>query len=112
MDIHKIYRPFLSYFRKKRMKGFFNLFEVGLETIILDVGGNDFNCSLIDFDPAITFLNVESPKDNRNSRLWVVADCRLFPFKDQAFEIVYSNSFIEHLCPFENQIYFQKNVVE
>ncbi|MGC8952722.1 class I SAM-dependent methyltransferase [Chloroflexus sp.] len=39
---------------------------------------------------------------------WVVADGRNFSFYDHSFDIVYSNSIIEHLRTLENHKLFAK----
>ncbi|GEM_PF-4097828 len=39
MNIHKVLKPFLSYFCSKRMKEFETILEVKDSDIILDVGG-------------------------------------------------------------------------
>ena len=108
MNIHSIYRPFLKYFRTKRMRQFRHLFELTAETRILDVGGYEFNWMLLGFSPHVTLLNLAVCRERKRESnfTWVVADGRYLPFKDGAFELVYSNSVIEHLGSFENQQLF------
>ena len=104
MNIHKLYRPFLIHFRTKRMRQFWQQFQITSETCVLDVGGNPFNWSLLDEEPQLTFLNLYSVGGREAVR--VIADGRYQPFKDNAFDLVYCNSVIEHLGSFDNQKLF------
>lgn len=104
MNIHSIFRPFQRYFRTKRMRQFSYLFGLTSESRILDVGGYEFNWGLLQFSPNVTLLNLSVPRESNFT--WVVADGRHLPFKTGAFDIVYSNSVIEHLGSFENQQLF------
>jgi hypothetical protein len=103
MTIHDLYRPFLHYFRRHRMQRFWERFLVTPETRILDLGGFDFNWSLIPVRPRLTILNLDFPLETKGAATWVIADARSLPFQDGAFEIVFSNSVIEHLGDFANQ---------
>jgi len=95
MNIHSLYRPFLKYFRTKRMQQFQRWFKVSSETQILDAGGDLFNWSLLEEPAQVVFLNLYAAE--RDGCSWVVADSCHLPFGDEAFDIVYSNSVIEHL---------------
>lgn len=106
MNIHSIFRPFQKHFRTKRMWQFCQLFELTTESRILDVGGYEFNWMLLGFSPHVTLLNLSATQNKNNKFTWVVADGRHLPFKTGAFDIVYSNSVIEHLGSFENQQLF------
>jgi len=61
IDIHKILRPFLIYFRTKRMRDFERMFKLNNNTKIIDVGGSDFNWKLIDSNPLILLVNLDEP---------------------------------------------------
>jgi hypothetical protein len=105
INIHSIYRPFLLYFRTKRMKLFQEKLNPKPESFILDVGGTPFNWSLLPDPPMVILLNISmpsSPKLQKNFQ-WVVADARKLPFKGDEIEIVYSNSVIEHLGDIDSQ---------
>jgi len=99
MDIHRIYSFFQRRFRRKRMKEFVSIF--GITTNIprvLDVGGTLFNWTLIDIQLRLTILNVTSPPNNFPDNVeWIVGDARAMPFPDKNFDVVFSNSVIEHV---------------
>jgi hypothetical protein len=97
IDLNKtIYPVFFNYFRTRRMKKFTNHFHVNKSTRILDVGGTPFNWNLIQLKPRLFFCNI-SMQDTGDLPNWVIADGKNLPFADQSFDIVYSNSVIEHL---------------
>ena len=86
------------------MRQFVSSFKLTTESRILDVGGYEFNWGLLRFLPNVTLLNLAVPRESNFT--WVVADGRHLPFKTGAFDLVYSNSVIEHLGSFENQRLF------
>jgi len=104
MNIHHLYSYFARHFRTRRMRQFGKLFKLNAESGVLDVGGSEFNWMLLEFQPHVTLLNLSVPRKSNFS--CVVADGAHLPFKDGAFELVYSNSVIEHLGNFENQQLF------
>jgi SAM-dependent methyltransferase len=110
VTIHDLYRPFLYYFRRRRMQRFQERFRITAETQILDVGGFVFNWSLIAVRPRLTILNLDFPEETAEAATWVIADARSMPFQDGAFEIVFSNSVIEHLGDFANQQKFAREI--
>lgn len=68
------------------------------ETRVLDVGGTAINWSLLPVRPDLTLLNL-SPTDSGHRE--VVADGTRLPFRDGAFDVVFSNSVIEHVADHE-----------
>ena len=79
------------------MRFFYRYFEIKPQTAVLDIGGREFNWSLMPFAPRVTILNVTVQGDRSGKFNWVIGDARKLLFPDNAFEIVYSNSVIEHL---------------
>lgn len=103
MNIHAIYRPISRYFRAKRMAEFAERFHVNPDNHILDVGGTPFNWTLLSAQPQITLINYRAPERKIAGFTYVIADARKLPFADQSFDVVYSNSVIEHLGNLQNQ---------
>ncbi len=103
MNIHTIYRPISGFFRKKRMAQFLQSFDVTEDKHVLDVGGTPFNWNLLSKRPTVTLINYQLPKHKTTDFTYVVADARNLPFTTSSFEIVYSNSVIEHLGNTDNQ---------
>jgi hypothetical protein len=115
--IHDIYRPILRHFRRKRMRQFFKALAITPQTRILDVGGNPFIWEIAAADGLprienITVLNIyeaDQAKLPSNVR-WIVGDGTKLPFADGEFDVVFSNSVIEHLGEHEPQVSFASEI--
>jgi Methyltransferase domain len=92
-------------FRRDRMATFERTFALTPRTRILDVGGTVLNWSLIGARPNVTLLNL--PTDGEAN---IVGDGRYLPFRDRAFDIVFSNSVIEHIATLQDQQRFADEV--
>ena len=92
-------------FRQDRMAYFQRTFHLTPQTRILDVGGTQLNWSLIAARPQITLLNLAS-----SGEATVIGDGRYLPFPDRSFDIVFSNSVIEHISTAEDQRRFADEV--
>lgn len=97
-----------SQFRKKR----FHLFEDKIKALnkpvtILDIGGTVrfwVDEKYHHKDVLITIINLRADKSNHSNIRVIAGDaCDLAMFKDNAFDIAFSNSLIEHLYTKENQ---------
>jgi hypothetical protein len=94
----------ICYFRSRRMRRFASTFGITCETRILDVGGTPFNWSLLDIRPRVTIVNMPRAREAFDAQFTsVFADGRQLPFRDQSFDIVFSNSVIEHVGDRDNQ---------
>ena len=87
------------------MAMFQRTFSLTPQTRVLDVGGTALNWSLIAVHPNVTLLNL--PTDGEAT---VVGDGRYLPFRDRSFDIVFSNSVIEHISTPEDQRRFADEV--
>jgi hypothetical protein len=98
-------------FRARRMREFVERFGVTQDTRILDVGGTPANWLLADVRPRVTLLNMPRGQERREDGFTFVSGdgCQL-PFRDQAFEIVFSNSVIEHVGATSQQRRFAEEV--
>jgi hypothetical protein len=85
-------------FRARRMQEFVARFGVTQDTRILDVGGTPANWLLAAMRPRVTLLNMPRGQERGECGFTFVSGdgCQL-PFRDQSFEIVFSNSVIEHV---------------
>jgi SAM-dependent methyltransferase len=84
-------------FRIARMARFQRLLQIDENTRILDVGGTPGNWSLLAVRPQVTILNLPRAIEARGSLTWIFADGCQLPFRDKSFDVVFSNSVIEHL---------------
>jgi hypothetical protein len=96
VDIEPVFQ-FFKAFRKRRMQLFYRRFKITPQTRVLDLGGREFNWTLMPFIPHVTIVNRILEGKRSGKIVWIIGDVRELPFADKAFEIVYSNSVIEHL---------------
>jgi hypothetical protein len=106
MNIHVIYGLLRGRFRTKRMRKVWDSFALSKDTLVLDVGGSPHNWLLLPEQPRVVLLNIEPVE--HSEMLSVVGDARRLPFKDKSFDVVFSNSLIEHLFTFQDQEQFAK----
>ena len=114
MNIHKVYGVFQKYFREKRMLWFEEHFKVSDASRILDVGGGQYNWQFLSHKPSIRVMNIVKPAnwDDRLSQFqFEVGDGMDINYPDRSFDIVYSNSVIEHLGDWESQKLFAKEIL-
>jgi hypothetical protein len=81
------------------------------QTRVLDIGGTPDNWELIDMAPRLVLLNVpRAQPDLAGAAQWVAGDGRSLPFRDAAFDVVFSNSVIEHVGGPASQERFAREV--
>jgi hypothetical protein len=85
-------------FRTGRMRRFVAAFGVTRETRVLDVGGTPLNWMLAGIRPRVTLVNMPRALEPLPAGFEMVCatGCEL-PFAGQSFDIVFSNSVIEHI---------------
>lgn len=96
MNIHAAYEPFLRYFRPARWRRFLSTFRITPQTAILDVGGYAREWLQLPVRPRVVLLNIQP--EPRSSLPQVMADGCCLPYPDKCFDIVFSNSTIEHVA--------------
>src|SRR6266540_3968054 len=112
MNVHDLLRPFLKYFRSRRMRRFQSILSPSDQTSVIDVGGSPFNWQYLDTSPTIVLLNITSRGLNASDRRFpqILGDGRNMGFRDGAFEIAFSNSVIEHVGDWTDQRAFAREI--
>jgi hypothetical protein len=110
MNILSLFDLVSPFFRRRRMDRFLKLFAPTSNTRICDIGGYpDFWKDVLRETP-ITVLNIHpvaSPRDRPHIST-VLGDGTNLRYADNEFDILFSNSVIEHLGSFENQQRFAR----
>jgi len=93
------------------MRRFAREFALTPETRVLDVGGTPDCWRWLPAPPRLVFLNTPRARaEVGEAAAWVAGDGRLLPFADGAFDIVFSNSVIEHVGDRDSQRLFAAEV--
>lgn len=80
------------------MQLFEKTLKIAASTRILDVGGSPSIWEFLTVRPRLTILNFPSAIERGADSIdCVAADALMLPFKENAFDIVFSNSVIEHV---------------
>lgn len=93
------------------MRRFTRQFAITAETRVLDVGGTPEFWNLLPAPPRVTLLNTpRTSAELAGAASWVAGDGRALPFRDRAFDVVFSNSVIEHVGDAQSQQRFAREV--
>jgi hypothetical protein len=93
------------------MERFVRECAITAHTRVLDIGGTPDNWELSSIQPRLVLLNMPRARaELRGAAEWVAGDGRLLPFRDAAFDIVFSNSVIEHVGDAASQQRFAREV--
>ncbi|MDF7807624.1 class I SAM-dependent methyltransferase [Pontiellaceae bacterium B12219] len=93
-----------SALRKKRIAKLIQCFKITKNTTILDVGGSgDWDWKSFGVFASVTSINLDPPPRNSNGRYIQGDACDMHMFKDDEFDLVFSNSVIEHLLSCKDQ---------
>ena len=98
-------------FRARRMRLFFAALGITERTRVLDVGGTPLNWMLAELRPRVTLVNMPIGIERAVPGFQTVSatGCEL-PFPDQSFDVVFSNSVIEHVGSPERQRRFAQEI--
>jgi hypothetical protein len=108
MSPYQFLAPFRRFFRTRRFKGFKERFAK-CRTIV-DIGGDHTIWTIIGRKSGVTVLNLWAPED-RDGIPYVLGNGLQLPFGDQTIDLAFSNSAIEHVGNFENQVRFAKEML-
>lgn len=98
-------------FRQVRFQNFLERLQVTAQDKILDVGGYQHFWEGSNLEKNVTILNIELPQQLPPPFTWVQGDaCAMTMFQDQQFDIVFSNSVIEHVGDMARQQLFAQEV--
>jgi SAM-dependent methyltransferase len=93
------------------MRRFARELHIAAETRVLDVGGTPETWDMLPVRPRVTLLNTPRTKaELAAAGCWVAGDGRALPFRDAAFDVVFSNSVIEHVGDAESQRRFAREI--
>ncbi len=93
------------------MQRFVRECRITAATRVLDIGGTPDNWQLISVLPRLVLLNMpRAQADLAGAAQWVAGDGRSLPFRDAAFDVVFSNSVIEHVGDADSQRRFASEV--
>ena len=98
-------------FRRRRMQRFMRECRITSDTRILDIGGTPDNWQLAGIQPRLVLLNMPRARAELAGAVqWVAGDGRCLPFRDASFDVVFSNSVIEHVGDAASQERFAREV--
>lgn len=109
----KFVSPAITYFRAKRVKKFGSMYPNLSEMSVLDVGGRPIIWKLLEQECGVRpgkliILNTENELDCGSNYECVVGDGKNLPYADKTFDLVFSNSVIEHVGNEAEKLAFAK----
>ncbi len=106
LRIEPIFNALMRPFRTRRMALFLSIFNVTPSTKVIDVGGTAFNWSLIPTACDLTIVNNYGEDRVEGNITYTLGDGRALNYADGAFDIAYSNSVVEHVGEWDDQVKF------
>ena len=111
MSSEALLQKLFRHFRSRRMRLFERLLHISSRTRVLDVGGSPRIWEFASVRPRLTILNTPSAIERSSDHIGFVAgDARMLPFQDAAFDVVFSNSVIEHVGDGADQRRFAEEI--
>ncbi len=91
------------------MAAFARRMSITAATRVLDIGGTPDCWDLVEIRPRVTLVNMPRAGEAMKAQ-WVAGDGCALPFADGAFDVVFSNSVIEHVGDLDRQRRFAAEV--
>jgi hypothetical protein len=110
LRVEPVFNALMRPFRMRRMRLFLATFNVTPTTKIIDVGGTAFNWSLIPAPCALTIVNLYGEDRVEGNITYAGGDGRALRYADRSFDIAYSNSVIEHVGEWDDQMTFAREI--
>ncbi len=107
------YRPFFRKFRTERLRRMCEACGIKENTRILDVGGSYHTFWVFcPIKPKVTILNPKASwlQCDEPGFITMLGDGRALPFENRSFDVVVSNSVIEHLGEWQQQKIFADEI--
>jgi ubiquinone/menaquinone biosynthesis C-methylase UbiE len=93
------------------MRRFVRELKIGPQTRVLDVGGTPETWEMLRECPRVTLLNTpRTQAELAGAAWWVAGDGCALPFREGAFDVVFSNSVIEHVGDAARQRLFASEI--
>lgn len=113
--MRNIYEPFQRRFRPRRLRLFYSNFTLTKKTRVLDLGGGLYFWELAKSEgfpvPRVTVVNIRPGPGGLPAEInWVLGDAKNTGLEDSSFDIVFSNSLVEHLADWNSQAQFANEV--
>lgn len=91
-------------YRKKRFEFFLSTLRVKVGLSILDVGGYPYFWEGSGLEKNVTILNINLPNKHPKPYRWIRGNaCKMDMIEDGLYDIVFSNSVLEHVGNFKRQ---------
>ncbi len=91
-------------FRIRRFRQFLDQLKISVGDSILDVGGLPQTWEGTGLESNVTIVNLQVDVQRKPALRWVIGDaCNLNMFRDNEFDVVFSNSVIEHVGDMDRQ---------
>ena len=112
---HRLMRPFSAHARRGRMEVFAELIHAKEGMAVLDLGGTSGIWATLPIAMEITILNLPGTEHlnavSHHRFKYVEGDaCQVTEYQDRQFDIVFSNSVIEHVGAVDRQAAFAEGV--
>lgn len=106
MDFGHLVVTIMTFFRSRRLQSFVKAFPDLATLSVLDIGGRPFMWKVLKqrhgiMPKQLILLNTESEVQGFTGYETAIGDGRQLSYPDKSFDLIFSNSVIEHVGTFE-----------